>query len=84
MVGDFPGFDCPLRDMSPEGEFSVKPYAKPSECGLLPVLWGSGDRVEGKFIVDYTPWCIAAESLGQMHHLKLFWCKENLILCTPG
>ena len=84
MVGDFPGFNCPLGDMLLEGEFSVKPYTKPLECRLLPILWGSGDRVDSELIVDYALWCIATGFLGQMDHLKLFWCEEDLILHAPG
>jgi hypothetical protein len=84
MVGDFPSFNCPLGDVSLESKFSVEPYAEPSECGLLPVLWGSSDRVNSEFIADYALWCIAAGFLGQMDHLKLFWCKEDLVLCALG
>ena len=72
MVGDFSGFNSPLRDVSLESKFSVEPYTKPSECGLLPVLWGSSDWVNSKFIVDYVLWCIATRFFGQMDYLKLF------------
>jgi hypothetical protein len=84
MVGDFPSLDCPLRDMSLESEFSIEPYTQPSECGLLSTIWSGSDWVNSEFIVDYALWCIAARLLGQMDHLQLFWCKEDLILCALG
>jgi hypothetical protein len=84
MVRDSPGLSSPLGDMSLEGNFSVKPYSEPPECGLLPCLWACSDRVNGEFIVNNALWCMATGFLGQMDHLKLLWCKKDLVLSAPG
>ena len=84
MVRDSPGFGCPFGDMSLKSKFSVKPYAEPSECRLLPWLWAGGNRVNGEFIVNNALWCMATGLLGQMDHLKLFWRKKYLVLSAPG